>query len=74
MADRVSLVLAGLVGLAIVWVLDHEDQKQSGRRTFKDHLSDAWGVGNPFAGGMGIGWLLAGSLGLIVVGLFSFSG
>lgn len=71
MAERLTLVLAGLVGLALVWLLYHEDRKLSRRkdRSFRDRVLEALTVGNPFAGGMGIGWLLAGSLGLIAVGL-----
>lgn len=74
MTDRILLVLAGLAGLASVWLLDYQDRRQYGRkgRSFWDCLLRAWVSGNPVGGAMGIGWLLAASVGLIAVGLVSF--
>lgn len=72
MAERLMMIMSGLVGLAVLyWLLGYDDRKQGlcERRGFVDWLREAWAGINPAGGAIGVGWLLTGGLALITVGL-----
>ncbi|HXV72659.1 MAG TPA: hypothetical protein VEB69_14820 [Acidimicrobiia bacterium] len=74
MRDRLMLVLAGLVGFSVYWILDREGRKESRIEGpgFWERVSRDWLSLHPVAGPMGRGFLFLGFLGLISVGLIGY--
>lgn len=74
MRDRLMLVLAGLVGFSVYWILDREGRKESRIEGlgFWERVSRDWLSLHPVAGPMGLGFLFLGFLGLISVGLIGY--
>ena len=74
MRDRLMLVLAGLVGFSVYWILDREGRKETRQEGlgFWERVSRFWLSLHPVPGPIGLGWLFLGSLGLISVGLIGY--